>query len=199
MLGNIQLEDPGPILRDDDDELLVPDVPEGLAGLDKDGSFDLDEAEEVETDSDIDEPDKQRKYNVQSYPQTVETALRYGLSNRVTASMMNSMINDLKIKGENQIISVGKVRNMKIKQGFKLHAQHEEIHGYKYIGFDGAKTKTMQPHNKWKVEDKVVVICQARRGYVDHFIPLSGQGVALANGIIEVRSVFITLITFLIT
>ena len=188
MLENIQLEDPSPIVQpaeDDDDNHELLD-PEGSVGLDKDDSFILDETEEVETDEDVEEQNQSRKLNFQSYPQTVETALRYGLSNRVTAAMMNSMVQDLNLKGEDQIISVGKVHNMKIKHGFRLHALHEEITNYKYIGYDGSKTKTMQLHNKWKVEDKNVVICQARRGYVDHFVPLSGQGVALANGIVEV-------------
>ena len=130
--------------------------------------------------------DEIRSRNFQSYPQTVETSLRYGLSNRVTSSMMNSMITDLKMPAKHNLVSIEKVRMMKIRHGFKLHAIHEDTTGYKYIGFDGSKSMAIQAKNKWKVKDKNTIICQARRAYIDHFIPLSGQGVALANGVIEV-------------
>ena len=142
-----------------------------------------DEEEEEDSEEFIKKNMNNRKY----YPQTVETALRYGLSNRVTAAMMNSLITDLEIDpGKHQLLSISKVRNLKIRQGYKLHALHEEISGYQYIGFDGSKSQALMLKNKWRVKDKNTIICQARRSYIDHFIPLSGQGVALANGVIEV-------------
>ena len=146
-----------------------------------------DDPEDKEFEPDEQEDDEQvQSRNVRSYPQTVETSLRYGLSNRVTSNMMNSMITDLEIPGKHELVSIEKVRKMKIRHGFRLHTIHEDTTGYKYIGFDGSKSMAIQSKNKWLVKDKNTIICQARRAYIDHFIPLSGQGVALANGVIEV-------------
>ena len=46
----------------------------------------------------------------------------------------------------------------------------------------------MDDPNKWRVSDKVTVICQARRSYIDHFIPVSGTGVAQTSCLIEVTN-----------
>ena len=50
----------------------------------------------------------------------------------------------------------------------------------------------MDDPNKWKVSDKVTVICQARRTYIDHFIPVSGTGVAQTSCLIEVTNLLYT-------
>ena len=44
----------------------------------------------------------------------------------------------------------------------------------------------MEDPHKWKTLDKVTVICQARRSYVDHFIPVSGSGIAQTSCLLEV-------------
>ena len=55
----------------------------------------------------------------------------------------------------------------------------------------GTKSNTLDNPNLWKVLDKITVIDQARRSYIDHYVPISGSGIAVANGLIEV-TIFIT-------
>ena len=133
-----------------------------------------------------DEEDISTYRNYSYYPQTIEFAMRYGLSDNVISGFHNSIMVDRAVSDPSQLLSPEKVRKMKQKHQFHLMDQHKKNTGYKVLGVDGKKSDVKVARNQKEKIDKQTVIDQVEKKFVGHFTPSNGEGPTLAHGLFDV-------------
>ena len=126
-------------------------------------------------------------WNHNKYDLTTSQALRFGYSVRGVHTLMNAIKSDENEEDPTKYVTYGKVQRMFLAHGAELELEHEDISEYEHLGFDGKKSGILKDHCQVeKSVDKVTIICQSRRMYVDHVIPESGHGNVLAKCLYQV-------------
>ena len=137
---------------------------------------------EDETDDDM---ESFRNYN--QFKRVIETGLKYGMSYNAITEMINSLLADLGVLQPNQYVSASKIRRLIIKHRKNVTAIHQEnTNKLQFIGFDGKKSTIKIDRGQTVFDEKITVICQALRTYVDHFIPFNGKAFAIAHELFNI-------------
>ena len=160
--------------------------------FDIDDSSNLNEKESNDTEFKPTNFEPKGERNNYEFPETIETARRYDLSNHALAAVINSHTNDLSViagfeNPETYHVSTTKVKNMKNKYGNILIDNHSsEINSLECVGFDGKKGHSRAKNCKKEVLDKYTVVSQPEAKYVDHFVPRAGTALAISNDLLHV-------------
>ena len=121
------------------------------------------------------------------YEGTMMQAQRWNITLRGLHAVMNNMKADEGKKEPSEYVSVNKLRNQQKRIGLELELDHEDKGPYEYLGFDGKKSSVLMENCRTeKCVDKITFICQSSHEYVDHKVPESGHGIAIAKILYEV-------------
>ena len=130
--------------------------------------------------------------NCYFYKHTIEAAMRYGLSNRQTACLINSLLLDLNIKDKSEYVSIGKILEQKKKLGKILEKEHlQENQGITALGLDSTKSTCLVERGQKKVIDNLSFTDQVNQTYLDHRPLEDGKAETVHRCLYEVRKSFI--------
>ena len=121
--------------------------------------------------------------NYKIYFNFVQSAFKHGISNNVATELANSLLLDLNINDPSFYVSEFKMRQARKNLVKKLSEDHLlATRQVQCIGFDGKKSDVLQPRlQKDKMQEKIVMIDQASREYMTHFITKNGKGITIAS------------------
>ncbi|QQP48711.1 Uncharacterized protein FKW44_009106, partial [Caligus rogercresseyi] len=113
-----------------------------------------------------------------------QVLVRYGLSVRAATAYGNALLNDLHLSTKENLLSPSKVYYQAKKYCDQSLRLHKENKGFICIKFDGRKDLTRcstEFSKKEKHEEHIPVISEPQATYVNHFTPISGKAIHIAN------------------
>ena len=128
--------------------------------------------------------DEAVEYNLAKYPETIAVALSCGLSNRMTAKLINAIFVDLKL---DLYVSPEKIRALKKKHLQALNQKHEEeTKNLVGIGVDGKCGMVKEIHCQSSFKDKQTVTNSINGSYLDHGIPTDGKAKQICEVVYQI-------------
>ncbi len=100
---------------------------------------------------------------------------RYGISVRAGNALANSLLQDLGLANENNLLSRHKVSSMIEKHGGARAKEHAGQKNILCLKFDGRKDLTLTNDHQLIQEEHVVVMEEPGAKYIDHFTPSSSS------------------------
>ena len=133
--------------------------------------------------------------NLCQYQETIAAAISCGLSNRMTAKLINALFVDLKL---DLYVSVEKIRGLKEKYLKSLNEKHQnETKGLVAVGCDGKNGMVKLENCQSTSKDKQSMINSVTGNYLDHGLP-GGSGEEICNFIYNVLEKYNSLSSILL-
>ena len=124
---------------------------------------------DYEMTDDMEDEEELGTYNWNVFRQTIETAMRHGISNRALASLINSLLVDLKIKDKSLYVSVHKIIEMKKRHGKLLEQAHLELNkALIALGWDGTRDEVKLERGQSEMIENLSFTNQVTKKYLDH-------------------------------
>ena len=116
------------------------------------------------------------------YRNATYMGMRFNLSSRCMALMINATLQDLSIHDESKYISKKRILGMKKKYGEEIVKKHKEKKGHVCLKFDGKTSPSAAPHCQEKKSHLITVVQEPGGSYLDHF-ECGESGLAVSNAL----------------